>query len=115
MYYLSASDLPTSTPNLVLTKSRGYTQVKPKAPANPPDAKFPKKNLVFWVSGLTPSTNYLCKASLTEKLIAVVGKYLMTLAKLPLQKAKIPSSLNTLVKQSAIPLYYLPSNLVWAC
>lgn len=50
-----------------------------------------------------------------EKLIAVVGKYLITLARLPLQKAVIPSSLNTLVKQSAIPLYYFPSSPLCVC
>jgi len=39
--------------------------------------------------------NLLLKASLTEKLIAYVGKYLMTFAMFPLQNAAIPSSVAT--------------------
>ena len=60
-------------------------------------------------------TNFLYNASLIEKLIAVVGKYLITLARFPLQKAFNPSSFRTLEKQSAIPLYYLPSRPLCVC
>ena len=61
-------------------------------------------NLSFYVFGFTPWTKFLAKASLTEKLIACVGKYLITLAKLPLQNASKPSSLPTLTKQFTIPI-----------
>lgn len=47
LYYLSASDFPISAASLVLTKSKGYTQVNPVAPASPPANKFPMKNLNF--------------------------------------------------------------------
>ena len=50
------------------------------------------KYLNFSFSGWTPFKNVLYSKSFTEKLIAVVGKYLMTLAKFPLQKAYRPSS-----------------------
>ena len=40
------------------------------------------------------------------KLRAYVGKYLKILTILPLQSAKKPSSLLTLVKQSIIPVYF---------
>jgi hypothetical protein len=87
LYYLSDSDFPISAASLVLTKSKGYTQVNPVAPANPPAIKFPKKNLNFSVLGSTPFTNLDYNISLIEKLMAVVGKYLITLAIFPLQKA----------------------------
>lgn len=37
---------PISAANLVLAKSKGYTKHKEEAPAAPPEAKFPKKNLM---------------------------------------------------------------------
>jgi len=76
----------------------------------PPASKLPIKYLNFSL-GLIPFTNVLYNRSLTLKLIAVVGKYLITFAQLPLQNARTPSSLYTLVKQSTfikiitIPLY----------
>lgn len=112
--YLYAASFPTSTPNLVLAKSNGYTNIIEILPAKPPAARFPKKNLSFCVFGLTPYTKFLAKASLTEKLIACVGKYLITLAKLPLQNASKPSSLATLTKQFTILVYCFPLSFVFA-
>jgi len=68
--YLYDASLPTSTPSLVLPKSSGYTINKPILPAIPPAAKVPAKYLALSVLGLTPATNLLLSASLTEKLIA---------------------------------------------
>jgi len=93
LYYLLSVSFPISAANLVRAKSRGYTNVKPIAPAHPPAIRFPKKNFPFYFIGSTPAKNLLYKASLTEKLIAVVGKYLKIFAQLPLQKALGPSSL----------------------
>jgi hypothetical protein len=77
----------TSAANLVLAKSKEYTTVKPTAPAVPPEARFPAKNLQYYFSLSTPLKNYLYKLSLTAKFIPVVGIYLNTLGKFPLQKA----------------------------
>jgi len=86
--------------------------VSPIAPAQPPARRFPKKNFPFSLELVLPR-NALYNASLTEKLMAVVGKYLMTFARFPLQKAFNPSSLYTLEKQSTIPLYYLSETILW--
>jgi len=99
------ASFPTSTPSLVLPKSRGYTIKSPILPAIPPAARLPKKKFSFYVLGLTPAVNYLLSASLTEKLIAYVGKYLNTFAQFPLQKAKTPSSLATRAKQLTMLVY----------
>jgi hypothetical protein len=40
---LYAYDLPTSAPSLVLAKSSGYTKIKLKLPAIPPDKRDLKK------------------------------------------------------------------------
>lgn len=114
------ASFPTSTPSLVLPKSRGYTIKSPILPAIPPAARLPKKKLLnlinfnyfsFYVLGLTPAVNYLLSASLTEKLIAYVGKYLNTFAQFPLQKAKTPSSLATRAKQLTMPFNILIQKL----
>jgi hypothetical protein len=53
---------------------------------------------------------------LIAKFKAVVGKYLTTLAVFPLQNALIPSSLETLLKQSKTLVYGLSlrAGFVWA-
>ena len=38
--YLSPAPLPISAPSLVLTKSKGYTNIKEVPPARPPEARF---------------------------------------------------------------------------
>jgi hypothetical protein len=43
---------PRSAANLVLAKSSGYTKHKDEAPAAPPEAIFPKKNLTGSFLGL---------------------------------------------------------------
>ena len=43
---------PTSAASLVLAKSRGYTKQSEVAPAAPPDAQLPTKNLPGSVFGL---------------------------------------------------------------
>jgi len=76
------------------------------APAAPPEAMFPKKNFTGSVLEFH-GHKYGLYVSLNAKFRAYVGKYLYTLAKFPLQKAEIPSSFVTLVKQSKIPVYFL--------
>jgi len=49
------------------------------------------KNFVLSVFG-SPLMNALYNISLTEKFIAVVGKYLIMLAQFPLKNARGPSS-----------------------
>jgi len=44
--------LPTSAARRVLPKSSGYTNVNDVAPAAPPEAIFPKKNIPGYVFGL---------------------------------------------------------------
>ena len=68
--------------------------------------------------GSTPWRRLLFKASLTEKLIAWVGKYLRTFAQLPLQSEDTPYYLTHLEKQSPMPLYGFYLNLglfSWVC
>lgn len=97
---------PISAASLVLAKSKGYTKIREEAPAAPPLNTFPKKNLSLSVLGLY-GQRYFLKESLKAKFNAWVGKYLRTLAKLPLHKEVAPSSLTHLMKQSVIPLYFL--------
>jgi len=74
------------------------------APAAPPEAMFPMKNLKGSFLGLN-GFKYLLYVSLKAKFRAYVGKYLITFAMFPLQSEKKPYSLVTLEKQSDIPLY----------
>ena len=67
---LSLAALPISTPNLVLLKSNGYTHNSPILPAIPPLRRVPKKYLKGLSLALIPATNFLFKASFTEKFIA---------------------------------------------
>jgi hypothetical protein len=67
---LYASDLPTSAPSLVLAKSRGYTKIKLKLPAIPPDKSDLTKYDPFCVFASTPFKNTLLSASFVAKLIA---------------------------------------------
>lgn len=101
---LSCPALPTSAARRVLAKSRGYTKQREVAPAAPPDAKLPAKYLQNWVRLSTPSRKTFLYLSLKAKLRACVGKYLMTLAKLPLQNDRKPCSLGIRTTQSTIPL-----------
>jgi len=55
--YLSLAAFPISTPRRVLVKSKGYTIVKPMAPAKPPESRFPIKYLAFCFLGSIPLTN----------------------------------------------------------
>ena len=100
---LSPSDFPISAPSLVLAKSRGYTKIKLKLPAIPPDKSDLRKYCVLLVTGSIPFKNTLLRASLVAKLIAWVGKYLRTFAQLPLQSETTPSSLTHLWKQLMMP------------
>jgi hypothetical protein len=102
--------LPTSAASLVLAKSRGYTKRREVAPAAPPDAMFPKKNLKGSFLELN-GFKYLLYVSLKAKFKAYVGKYLITFAKFPLQRDMKPYSLVTLEKQSPIPLYLWSSGM----
>ncbi|TNN54907.1 hypothetical protein EYF80_034852 [Liparis tanakae] len=85
---LPAPGFPTSAARRVRAKSRGYTKQRDVAPAAPPEARFPAKYLQNWA-----------------KFRAWVGKYLMTLARLPLQKEMKPCSLGMRTMQSMMPLY----------
>lgn len=107
-YFLSL-ECPISAASLVLAKSREQTTVRPIAPATPPDIRFPTKNLSLSVFGLIFFIKIFWQLSLTPKLMAVVGKYLIQLARLPFQQAKTPSSFQILQKQFRIPVYYFPS------
>ena len=93
-----------SAPSLVLAKSKGYTNIKLKLPANPPDNKDLKKYDAFCVLGSTPFKKVLFKASFVLKFIACVGKYLITLAQFPLQSDTHPYYLTHLEKQFKIPI-----------
>ncbi len=59
------------------------------------------------------SYNNLPYKSLNEKFKAWVGKYLITLIPFPLQRDNTPSCYTQLLKQSIIPLYLCPFNLVF--
>jgi hypothetical protein len=98
--YLSAALLPISTPNLVLAKSKGYTNVIVIEPAAPPENKLAAINL-YGLTFESYGLSALLTASLIEKFKAYVGKYLTTLAPFPLHKDNGPSSLIHLLKQSA--------------
>lgn len=50
--YLDSAPLPISAASLVRAKSNGYTNNNEEAPAAPPLAKFPTKNLKGLVFGL---------------------------------------------------------------
>lgn len=104
---LPAPAFPTSAARRVRAKSRGYTKQREVAPAAPPEARLPAKYLQNWVRLSTPSRKIFLYLSLKAKLRAWVGKYLMTLARLPLQKERNPCSLGIRVTQSMIPLYCL--------
>lgn len=69
----------------VLAKSSGYTKHNDVAPAAPPEAKLPAKYLQNWVFLSTPPKKTCLYTSLNAKFKACVGKYLITLAKFPLQ------------------------------
>ena len=62
------------------------------APAAPPEAMFPIKNINGCSLGLYGQKTFLY-VSLKAKLSAYVGKYLITLAKFPLQREVKPCSL----------------------
>merc|ERR1719229_2099973 len=76
-----------SLASLVLAKSREYTKRRDRVPAKPPEAML--------VANLTVG-----EASLGVAIRALVGKYLSTLARFPLQKGTIPSVANTLLVRS---------------
>merc|ERR1719244_1271712 len=99
-----AVPLPTSAASLVLAKSSGYTKHREVAPAAPPDARLPAKYRQNCWRLSTPSRKIFLYLSLKAKLRAWVGKYLMTLARLPLQNDRKPCSLGILTTQSMIPL-----------
>lgn len=66
----SCADLPISAPNLVLAKSSGYTKIKLKLPAIPPESSDMRKYLPLLVLGSTPLRKMTLSASLVEKLMA---------------------------------------------
>ena len=101
---LSPVSLPMSAPSLVLAKSKGYTKIKLKLPAKPPDNNGRRKKDPFWVLGSMPASSFRFRASLTLKLMAWVGKYLNMLAQLPLHRDRTPSSYTHLLKQSIMPV-----------
>src|SRR3990167_11404430 len=97
-----------SVPSLVLAKSSGYTNMRDVTPAKPPDRMFDRKTSPGLVSFFGAPRSFFVRVlylSLNAKFKACVGKYLTMLARFPLQRAAMPSSLETLTKQSAIPLY----------
>merc|ERR1712168_385667 len=100
-----APALPTSAARRVRAKSSGYTKHRKVAPAAPPDARFPAKYRQNWARLSTPSRKIFLYLSLKAKLRAWVGKYLMTLARFPLQKERKPCSLGIRTTQSMMPLY----------
>lgn len=104
---LSTWYFPTSAASRVRAKSSGYTKLSEVAPAAPPDARLPAKYLQNCVCLSTSLRKNFLYLSLKAKLRAWVGKYLMTLARLPLQKARTPCSLGIRAKQSTKPLYCL--------
>lgn len=89
---------------LVRAKSSGYTKQSDVAPAAPPEAKLPAKYRQNCVFLSTPPKKVCLYTSLNAKFNACVGKYLITLAKLPRQKLKKPCSLGIRTKQSIIPV-----------
>jgi len=99
---------PISAANLVLAKSSGYTKHSEVAPAAPPEATLPKKNLYGSLLG-SYGLKKVLYVSLKAKFKAWVGKYLRTFARFPLHNDNIPSSLYTLTKQLIIPVNFLTS------
>ena len=69
---------------------------------SPPEAMLMAKNFQKSVLGLALGKRFLM-VSLKAKLKACVGKYRMTLARLPRQKDSTPCSADTRVKQFPIP------------
>lgn len=94
---------PTSTAKRVRAKSSGYTMHSDVAPAAAPDAKFPKKYRPSCVFLSMPFKKIYLYLSFSAKFSACVGKYRITLAKLPRQNATKPCSFGMRTKQSMIP------------
>merc|ERR1719494_632727 len=91
-----------SLASLVLAKSREYTKRRERVPAKPPEAML-VVNLAAGEASLGVA-NMALMVSLKAKFRAWVGKYLSTLARLPLQKGTTPSVANTLLVQSRTPV-----------
>merc|ERR1712216_424928 len=94
---------PTSAARRVRAKSSGYTMQREPAPARPPEAMFTAKKLQKLVFALYFG-NMALMVSLNAKLKACVGKYRRMFTKFPRQKAAMPCSAATRVKQLAMPV-----------
>ncbi|KRX06705.1 hypothetical protein PPERSA_09107 [Pseudocohnilembus persalinus] len=103
--YLFYLDWPMSTLIIVLAKSRGQTNKLDKTPAVPPLAtNFAASNNQFQLLLLFLTQKILAVCSLNPKLRAQVGKYLATLMKFPLQRAKTPSFFKTQERHQRPPV-----------